>query len=78
MSKKYKVEVNYYDTEEEATNGMKKMIKENFKNDSKLIPCECVACGGIGFAQDESMIDHEGFLIDMKCPCGGRIKRLQF
>ena len=38
------------------------------------IKCHCVKCGGEGYAQDETMLDSNGFLIDMKCPCGGAIR----
>ena len=40
------------------------------------IKCHCVKWGGEGYAQDETMLDSNGFLIDMKCPCGGIIKRI--
>ena len=35
-----------------------------------------IAEGGIGYAKDESLLDRKGFLKDMKCPCGGRIKKV--
>lgn len=76
MSKKYTTETKYFNNDREAVDGMKKMIKGNFSKDSKPVMCECIKCGGIGFAQDKTMIDSDGFLIDMKCPCGGKIRKL--
>lgn len=43
---------------------------------SKGIMCKCNKCGGLGFAGDETMLDSKGYLKDMKCPCGGKIKKL--
>ena len=39
------------------------------------IMCKCVRCGGMGCAQDETMLDSKGFLKGAKCPCGGKIKK---
>lgn len=39
------------------------------------IMCRCEKCKGIGFAQSEAMLDDKGYLKELKCPCGGRIKK---
>ncbi len=41
------------------------------------IPCRCTKCHGLGFAEDETMLDSKGYLMDMRCPCGGRIRKVR-
>ena len=40
------------------------------------ILCKCEKCGGLGYAEDETLLDNIGYLKDANCPCGGRIKRV--
>lgn len=40
------------------------------------ILCKCEKCGGLGYAEDETLLDNKGYLKDANCPCGGRIKRV--
>ena len=51
-------------------------VETTFSKPSESIMCRCLRCGGIGYAKDESLLDRKGFLKDMKCPCGGRIKKV--
>lgn len=51
-------------------------VETTFSKPSESIMCRCLQCGGIGYAKDESLLDRKGFLKDMKCPCGGRIKKV--
>jgi hypothetical protein len=72
---KLKLQVDSFQSKQEADSAMLEALKQ-FPAGSKPIMCQCEECGGIGFAQDEMHIDKHGYLIDMKCPCGGRIKKM--
>ena len=49
---------------------------KTFPKGSKPIMCECTVCKGIGFAQNETLLDQNGYLKDVKCPCGGKIRKV--
>ena len=51
-------------------------ITKTFCDWDKVVHCICTRCGDDGYAQDASMLDENGFLIDIRCPCGGRIRRI--
>ncbi len=72
---KAKFKVKSYGTKKQADNALLEQLKQ-FPEGSKPIMCECEKCGGIGFAQDETLLDQSGYLKDMQCPCGGRIKKV--
>lgn len=72
---KLKLQVDSFQSKHEADSAMVEALKQ-FPAGSKPIMCQCEDCGGIGFAQDETLIDKRGYLIDMRCACGGRIKKM--
>ena len=73
--RKYKRLVKHYDKKEEADKAFVEQL-QSFPEGSQPIMCRCIKCGGIGFAQDASLIDKSGFLKDMSCPCGGAIRKV--
>ena len=61
-------------TDMQANIELERQRKQAFGNNGIL--CKCQKCGGIGYAQDETCLDRKGVLIGMRCPCGGKIKRM--
>lgn len=63
-------------TENESILELVKQARATFPKGTQPIMCECEKCGGIGFAQDETMLDENGYMKENVCPCGGRVKRI--
>lgn len=58
-----------------ATNAVEELRNKYFTMDA--VKCKCVKCGGIGYAINESYLDKDGYLKQMRCACGGRIRRVE-
>lgn len=64
-------------TEKESIAELIKQTRATFPKGTRPIMCKCEKCGGIGFAQDETMLDENGYTKDSVCPCGGRVRKIQ-
>ena len=66
--------IEHFENESDANESFMKEVGKHFNLD-KAIKCVCVRCGGEGYAQDESLLDANGFLKGATCICGGAIRR---